>query len=370
MKHTQLLVFLFIISTLPLHAQIIITDADMPLPGKKYIISQSNDFNLINPALTGKNFTWDFSNLKDSVQQSDTSMPITSAPQMYQYVFNSYLDPKPTFCIHSSYLNKFDSLKQFHPTVIYEYYRNSSANYSYTGLALNLAGISVPIKYDTIDNIYTFPLTYGNSDSGKSYFTTPSIVLPYLIYTSNQKRKNEADGWGTLKTPYGSFSVLRVKSTINSVDMFYKTADSAGYQFQQPTKFEYKWLGQNTGIPLLQVNTELRNSVEVITGISYQDSFRFNSIAIVNRPKPINIRVYPNPFSQTAQVEYRIDKRSFVSVELIDLYGNVVSKLQSEYQNEGVYSIPVNIENSISGIYFIKFRLNNQVQFEKINYIR
>ena len=87
MKPILLLVYLFIISVLPLHAQITISDSDMPGLGQKYLISQSYDFNTINPALTGKNYTWDFRNLTESVQQTDSIMTITSAPQMYQIIF-------------------------------------------------------------------------------------------------------------------------------------------------------------------------------------------------------------------------------------------------------------------------------------------
>lgn len=369
MKHIQLIVYLFIISVLPLHAQITITDSDMPALGKKYIISQSDDYNLVNPALTGPNYTWDFSNLTEAIQKTDSIMAITSAPQMYQFVFNSFLDPSPTFCIPRTHLDILDSLKQYQPTVIYEYYRTTPQYFSYAGLGLNIQGIAVPIKYDTIDILYTFPLSYGNSESGTSFFETPSIVSPYLYYASQQNRKNKVDGWGTLKTPYGSFPTLRIKSTINSVDTIYKTPTSSGYKFKQNTRFEYKWLGQNSGIPLLQVNTELRDSIEVITAVSYRDSLRLNSLSKAH-PIPFNIRVYPNPFNQSTTIEYSIDQYSFVSVEIIDLNGNIIRKLQSGYKNPGVYSLPITLENNRSSVFFIKFRLNDQVHLEKLTYTR
>jgi hypothetical protein len=341
----------------------------MPSLGTKYIISHSNDFDSIKPALTGVNYTWDFSKLTEATQQPDSIIAITSAPQLYQVVFNSYLEPIPSFCIHKTHLENFDSLNKYNPTEIYEYYKTDSTYFSYAGLGFKLQGFVVPIKYDTTDILYSFPLSYGNSDSGTSFYKTPTILSPYLYYASHQKRKNKADGWGILKTPYGSFSALRIKSTINSVDTFYKTADSSGYKIQQPTRYEYKWLGQNSGFPLLQINTEIRDSIEVITTIFYLDSLRFNSIAKAH-PKPINVLIYPNPFSQTATIEYSVDQYSFVSVELIDLNGKILSKLHSGYKNPGVYSLPLSIETNRSSVYFIKIRMNDQVHLEKITYTK
>jgi hypothetical protein len=369
MKSIQLFVSLFIISVLPLHAQITITNSDMPSLGKKYFITHSYDFDSVKPALTGANYTWDFSKLTEATQEPDSIIAITSAPQLYQVVFNSYLEPVPTFCIYKTHLENYDSLSKYNPTEIYEYYKTDSAHFSYAGLGFKLQGFVVPVKYNTFDNLYSFPLSYGNSDSGASYFETPSSLSTVLYYASHQKRKNMADGWGTIKTPYGSFSALRIKSTINAIDTIYKTADSSGYKIQQPTRYEYKWLGQNSGFPLLQINTEISDSNEVITAILYQDTLRFNSIGKAH-PKPINVRIYPNPFSQYATIEYGVDQYSFVSVELIDLNGKILSKLQSGYKNPGVYNLPLNIETNRSSVYFIKIRLNDKVHLEKITYTK
>jgi hypothetical protein len=139
--------------------------------------------------------------------------------------------------------------------------------------------------------------------------------------------------------------------------------------FKPATRFEYRWIGQNSGFPLLQLNTELHDSIEVPVALFYQDSIRKNSIAHISN-KPLIISIYPNPFLQTTTIEYLVEHFSFVSIELIDLSGKIVSVIHSGYVNPGKYYIPLNLTNNFSSVYFIKFRLDNQVHFEKISNIR
>src|SRR6185295_16658519 len=106
------------------------------------------------------------------------------------------------------------------------------------------------------DTIYHFPLTYGTIDSSYSGYT---LKLPSLVYFHNSSfRHNEADGWGSLTTPYGTFDVVRVKTTIMAHDSIYiDTLLNFGFAIDAPAEIDYKWIGKGQGEPLLQINTTL-----------------------------------------------------------------------------------------------------------------
>jgi hypothetical protein len=96
-------------------------------------------------------------------------------------------------------------------------------------------------------------MNYGQTWSSDAGFT---LSLPGTGYISRQKnRTSEVDGWGTLTTPFGSFQTLRVKSIIAEHDSIYIDSLGWGYGLDR-TITEYKWLGNDQGIPLLQVTEE------------------------------------------------------------------------------------------------------------------
>ncbi len=80
---------------------------------------------------------------------------------------------------------------------------------------------------------------------------------------------------------------------------------------------------------------------------------------------------YPNPFNPSTEIEFRINKTSFVSLKVYDLLGNEVSTLVNETKSPGSYKVNFNSSNSngkniSSGIYFYQIKAGGYTQTRKM----
>jgi hypothetical protein len=181
----------------------------------------------------------------------------------------------------------------------YEYYNYSLGNtrLEIKGFGANISiGTSFPLPaiYSSPDVLYKFPVTFGNKDSSNSGYsiTIPPTGTAIATVKRSQKRVNEADAWGSLTTPAGTFDVLRVKSTINRIDSVITTFLPLGVP---STTVEYKWIAKGKKIPALQVNTTIAFQNETVNSITYwgeapssSSSFSYNHSALLVSPNPAN----------------------------------------------------------------------------------
>ncbi|OQX77888.1 MAG: hypothetical protein B6D61_06495 [Bacteroidetes bacterium 4484_249] len=237
---------LILLLTSNLYSQISIDQNDMPNVDDTLRYNVTYSTNGVDYTLTGTDYTWDFSGLSALFnQKADTFVHVWSTPAAYQlvffYPFNSTIaSPQPDFTLISGY----------EMTDVFDYYKETSSDFKEVGTAFKVNGVPLPFIYNDPDIIYRFPLQYSNIDSSTSTFAVNIPTLGY--YGSIKKRKNIADGWGTLITPYGTFDVLRVKTIIQQRDSIF--VDSLGIGFPINTNtIEYQWIGKGYGRPLLKV---------------------------------------------------------------------------------------------------------------------
>lgn len=100
-----------------------------------------------------------------------------------------------------------------------------------------------------------------------------------------------------------------------------------------------------------------------------------DSLANASRPSaPENINmksaaliVYPNPNSGEFSIRYDVKKRADVKVRILDVKGSTVKTLVNmPGQYEGKYTIPVNLSDLPSGIYFVDLVNNGERFIEKV----
>ena len=80
---------------------------------------------------------------------------------------------------------------------------------------------------------------------------------------------------------------------------------------------------------------------------------------------------YPNPFNPTTIIEYTLQKKTQVNLEIYNLLGQKVKTLVNEYQSPGSYRIFWDGKNEqdktvATGIYFYKFEANGVSQTKKM----
>lgn len=344
-------------------AQITITKTDMPNAGDNIIVSMTGNFGTADPSATGPNYSWNFTFLTPDSQKVDSFVTVSSTPFPYQFFFNNpFMYPNHAASYASPvFTPSFNT--QFQVEDVYNYYKESTPEYSFVGFGATINGAPASVKYDSIDVIYTFPMNYGNSDScwSKYGFNVPG----FGYYGQTKHRVNYVDGWGTLMTPYGTFQALRVRSVIDATDTIYYSNFNFGITAPRPREIEYKWLGTGSKIPLLQVNTQVAFSNENITAITYRDSLRNNAVEPV-AANELAASVYPNPAEGKMLISYSIATAGEVRVEVYDLAGSVMLRAEEGKQPAGPHVLTLDAEMLAGGMYMLKIEAGNYTAYKKV----
>ncbi|MCB0821944.1 MAG: T9SS type A sorting domain-containing protein [Bacteroidales bacterium] len=348
--------FLFLVVVFPAisFAQITIDNGDMPQAGDTIRLSTAYDISGLDFSSTGPNFNWDFSELQPALQRVDTFVSVQETPWVYQLIFflSANLAKKQL---------EFDQIPGFEVTDVYEYYKNQSSDFRSVGFGITLNSIPLPNKYNDPDIIFKFPINYGNQDSS---YATYGIDIPGIGYTGGwKKRVNYVDGWGTLTTPFGSFETVRLKSEVLQFDSLY--IDSLGFGipiYRQYT--EYKWLGENKGLPLLKVTDD-----GLLPSYLYMDSVRMLTTGGVNPAQlKAEINLFPNPSDGLLNITIKAESNASIDVLFIDAEGRQVYQhnLQGRFQNKKQVQINLRNKGFEPGFYYAIIRQENRIAIKKL----
>lgn len=351
MKHI-LAFFLLTFLVVYIQAQTIIDNNDMPQEGDTIRQSNTFDTGTINYLETGEGINWDFSSLIPLTQKVDTFVSFSSTPWVYQLIFFGSANLAQP-------LLQFDQLPGFQVTDSYNFYKNTSSSFVQAGNAATLNEIPLPNKFSDPDKIFQFPLNFGNADSS---YSTYNFAVPGIGYLGGWKnRVNHADGWGTLTTPYGTFNVLRVKSEVMQYDSIY--IDSLGFGIPTTREYtEYKWLGENFGLPLCTVTDD-----GLLSTITYIDSVRniLSGVSEIDIAK--KIRIFPNPCEDKISIQSVFPIEMNHGIEVLNMEGKVVQSFKFQNASNTKKSLHLNFnQGAQSGIYFLKFVVEGRVVLMKI----
>lgn len=266
MKKLLLLVNVLFSVIINVQSQVVYTYTDYAVVDDTFRISKADSLWTTNFDTTGVGITWDYSSLAAYTQAVEKVI----APNSTGYIFTP-----------PSFQNSLDRAEPISDTVYigsielsntYDFFDLTSTQYKQVASASEIEGVAMKTKYDSSDVVYTFPMQYGNAkDSSNSGYTM--TIGSLLYYTHTQKRVNEIEGEGTLITPYGSFSALKLKSTVYATDSF--SIDSFGIPQYSFETIEYKWFNPNYGFPLLTVKKQIVSGVTVSVSARYLDSVRY-----------------------------------------------------------------------------------------------
>ncbi|WP_324676517.1 T9SS type A sorting domain-containing protein [Hymenobacter sp. GOD-10R] len=334
MRHSYSFLFSAFLTASSLAAQaqtpISITRDDMPNVGDTLRVSQT--VQLSGPSLNtrGANQTWNYASLRPLTQRMANYQSVASTPTLLQLTFGSLLSGSNRATIANRY--DLTTLQDLGLPVgnVYGFFNESANDYRQVGFGVPVptgtTTIDAPVTYrnqQSQDVVYRFPVTYEKTDSSESEF---AIDLPGTAYLRDQqKRVNRADAWGTLITPFGTFATLRVVSTLYTRDSV-SVSGAPGVIVTRPVSREYKWLGKNQGIPLLQVTTQLVAGNEVVTSVVYRDIYRRTGgvLAANNALAEKTVAAYPNPLPATADLRLLLPEAGPATLTATDLAGRLL----------------------------------------------
>ena len=267
-KMKKLLFGLSFLFTFYSFAQITVTSTNMPVSGDTLRFSTAIlDNNVLqNYQKTGANQVWNF----------DTLRPISQTIQRFVSSSQTPYNTVPNNRIGLLYADTL-SLGGTSITDSYNFINSTSTDFSIdyraasvpTGIPL-FPTLQLVDSYSDKDELFQFPLNYLNRDSSTFNFILNN-VFPPIYYGSSGYRINEVDAWGTVTTPYGTFSALRVITDMVSVD----TVSFAGQDISVPSHTrEYQWISNQERIPVMKVNGLVVAGAFVPTTVEYRDSVR------------------------------------------------------------------------------------------------
>lgn len=332
------------------YAQITITQSGMPVPGdtlRKSIALNTAPFDF---AETGAGYTWEFAGLLPSSQTIDTFVMVTETPVIYW----------PFFLLSANLASPLGSspIEQIPLDDLYNFYNNSNNRYTDVGFAATALGIPLPFKFDQPDVLYEFPVNYGNVDSSQSGLQFEIPGQAYLMI--DRQRVNTVDGWGTLRTPYGTFEVLRIRSEVVEYDSIY--IDSLGVGFPVNLAYtEYKWMSSDGKIPLLKATESLLGTVA-----EYRDSIRDLTVGVreSSLAEKSSMFLFPNPVYDMLNVRFFNDDTGMKQMIIFGMHGRQYLSLDIKSRELGWQTISINPRENglVPGKYVVQLKSAKSVQ--------
>jgi hypothetical protein len=311
-------------------AQISLDQSDLPQIGDTQIVTKldSAQSSPVLPGPSGANQVWNFSTLSGFL---DTSY---------------FIDPSttPNFSFFPG-----ATLAEGNGGGKFIYYSAAGAGMSIVGFDENqlIALDQLPLEFPV--------LTYGATvnHTARGLFNVVSSAT-YDAFTA--QLSSTADAWGTITTPAGTVSALRVYTTETTYDSSY--VNGVGTQNSTTTgHYYYKWYAKNLGWPVLQI------AKGSFSEPNFQQVFFANDLSSVtgikNPETAPDFKMYPNPTSG----KIFADGREFVSLEIYSVCGK---KIYEKTKSGQETVIELDLSGLPKGIYFAKIRSGSGVHTQKI----
>ena len=220
---------------------------------------------------------------------------------------------------------------------------------------MEFSGVPSPSFFTDDDEIYQFPLEYNDFDS--STFRVNTGVANVFSFIQKGYRLNSVEGWGIVKTPYGTFDCLKVKTSIHESDSI--VISSIPLPSIPRVTIEYKWLAVEEKMPVFEVmGTELLGQF-AITTIRYRDKFIKTGIEDFEQHSNVLVKQL---HSSSYQIEWG-GSHSNEQLKLINLNGQIVDADISG--SNGSYQI--DMSNLPSGSYFLWIDATNFSEVVRLN---
>jgi hypothetical protein len=315
MKKYLLIFFSF--SAIKIFAQtpITLTSANMPGSGDtlRYSIVSPQGF---STSLTGANVFWNFDTIQSIGQDVYRYKSSLQTPYAFYFLGTNQYGLKVADTLGFGTFQFLD---------VYSFFKKTTTYFSAEGTGFKYQGIPLASQYSDDDEIYTFPLNFGDHDS-TTYSVTTALGTT-ASYAQKGYRINDVDGWGTIKTPYDSVKCIRVVSTAYGLDSI-NVSGLFGFSFPNVQR-SYKWLSLTEKIPVLEVSGTIFNGNFTANQVRYRDFYHAPPTSIgESMVNENNIYVFPNPAKEVLYIQNNL--KSKISIILYDMKGAVCLKTESQ----------------------------------------
>jgi hypothetical protein len=322
MKKQLLLISSGLLLAFASNAQITITTADIAAPFTT--IRQANDtMTSVSQGNSGTNQTWNLTGLNTHTEDTLQFLPVNYAPAAAAALF-----PTANLAIKTKQQGG-DAFIFADNNVSSMSFLGTNATIDFNGTPINVTQFNTPGE-----KLANFPTTYLSSYNNnytqfaKFYFgqdpgigvTVDSIRLKSVI-----TKTATVDGWGSVTTPLGTFTALRIETIKHQVDTLDGyiafLGDWTNFQATADSSKTYTWWANGIGFPLAEV------TVDFVTDIPTTATWlKVSPAAGINEyTNSLDANIYPNPAQNVIYIATKADKVN--SVQIFDMTGKLVKSM-------------------------------------------
>lgn len=338
--------------------QISLSEQHFPVANESFIMSTTLD-PLIDFSSTGANYTWDFSTLTSSSQKTLATSPMSQAGTLSNFFFGAMAPAAYRADYFASTTDlPLSQLTAALPITIDDvrlFTNNTTAAITSIGYELQVSGQGIPAKSDTIEKRYVLPLNFGDSYQSRGYTKLDLNPIYDAQWKQYRTRSSQVDGYGTITTPFGTFTALRIHHTINELDSIYLSVAGNGIwvPLDVPEAHEYEWRAATEKEAILRIRTNVILGNETVTGIEYRDNY-----LSLNENNSVSLTISPNPAIDELLVKSDENLDSWM---IVSMNGTIVSTghfdspvIDVRELQKGQYTLIVRTENGINSQSFVK----------------
>jgi len=283
--------------------QLSLTNTSFPEANDQTFMSTLLDLQ-IDYASTGANYTWDYSGLVPTGQRITDYKPLSAASTLSNLLFGTFASTpyKASYFNASTDIPLEDLTASFPVTIggISGFSKSTAAALTMVGWEFVINGTGIPVKSDTIETRYAFPLDYGDSYASRGYTRLNMSPIYEAQWIQHRSRESEVDGWGTITTPYGTYSTLRIHHRILESDsLFIPVNGGTWIGIPVPESHEYEWRAAGETEPILRVKTSVVLGTETVTAVEYRSDF---DPTLSLSEEELTFELFPNPVTDQLSV--------------------------------------------------------------------
>ena len=80
--------------------------------------------------------------------------------------------------------------------------------------------------------------------------------------------------------------------------------------------------------------------------------------------------LYPNPFNPVGTINFTVNERSAISVDLYNILGNKITDISDKVFDIGYHQLDLNLESYSSGYYMIVLRSGDEIKMKKFTLLK
>lgn len=335
MKQT-LLCFVALAAAGSLAAQVTITTADVA-PVYTQIRQARDTTPTVTSVGSGANQTWNYSALNN---QGVDTLTFT-LPQFTPYAAN----------FGGSNL-AVDQRSQGND--VYIYLNNSASELNIQGQAFDPFGTGVmPIAFNNPEIMIPFPAAYGSSwsDTATAMFQMYYGQDPGIGFTVDSfrihmwvKKTADADAWGAVTTPAGTYNVLRenvLRVEYDTIDIYAFGNWAPNFYSQQDSNRVFTYWANGIGFPVV----ELTEGQDLGSVTSATWLLGTAAVGIPENTVGMEVPLYPNPAS--GFVNFDTKGSAIRTISIYDVNGQLI-----ETANVSSDNTRIDVSAYASGLYF------------------